>query len=132
MIDVRDLAEWTVTLCEAQEGGTYNATHPGIAFSELLESCRAVTSSDARPTWVTDGFLLEQEVGEWMELPLWLADPALAAADRVDVGRAIDAGLAFRPLEETVRATLAHAETVDGVGLTANREAELLAAWHGE
>ena len=66
-----------------------------------------------------------------MELPLWLADPALAAADRVDVGRAIDAGLAFRALEETIRATLAHAETVDGVGLTANREAELLAAWHG-
>ncbi len=116
VIDVRDLAEWTIALCEAQEGGTYNATHPGIAFSELLESCRAVTSSDARPTWVTDEFLLEQEVGEWMELPLWLADPALAAADRVDVRRAIDAGLAFRALEETIRATLAHAETVDGVG----------------
>ena len=66
-----------------------------------------------------------------MELPLWLADPALAAADRVDVRRALDAGLAFRPLEETVRATLADAETVDGVGLDREREAELLAAWHG-
>jgi 2'-hydroxyisoflavone reductase len=90
-----------------------------------------VTASDARTTCVTDEFLLEQEVGEWMELPLWLADPALAAADRVDVGRAIETGLAFRALAETVRATLEHAETVDGVGLTANREAELLAAWHG-
>ncbi len=66
-----------------------------------------------------------------MELPLWLADPALAAADRVDVGRAVDAGLVFRPLEETVRATLAHALTVAGVGLTEERESELLAAWHG-
>ena len=131
VIDVRDLAEWTIALCEQRKSGTYNATHPGVAFSELLETCRAVTSSDARPTWVTDEFLLEQEVGEWMELPLWLADPALAAADRVDVRRAIDAGLAFRTLEETVRATLAHAKTVDGVGLTANRETELLAAWHG-
>ena len=131
VIDVRDLADWTIALCEQRTSGTYNATHPGIALSALLETCRAVTASDARTTWVTDEFLVEQEVGEWMELPLWLADPALAAADRVDVGRAIAAGLAFRPLGETVRATLAHAETVDGVGLTANREAELLAAWHG-
>ena len=131
VIDVRDLAEWTVSLCEAQESGTYNATHPGFALSELLETCHAVTSSDARPTWVTDEFLLEQGVGEWMELPLWLADPALAAADRVEVRRAVDAGLAFRPLEETVRATLAHAHTVAGVGLTEERENELLAAWHG-
>ena len=131
VIDVRDLADWTIALCERQTSGTYNATHPGIALTELLETCRAVTASDARTTCVTDEFLLEQEVGEWMELPLWLADPALAAADRVDVGRAIETGLAFRALAETVRATLAHAETVDGVGLTANREAELLAAWHG-
>ena len=132
VIDVRDLAEWTIALCEQRKSGAYNATHPGVAFSELLETCRVVTSSDARPTWVTDEFLLEHGVGEWMELPLWLADPAFAAADRVDVRRAIGAGLAFRALEETVRATLADAETVDGVGLTASRESELLATWHGE
>ena len=131
VIDVRDLAEWTVALCEERRSGTYNATHPGVTFSKLLETCRDATSSDARATWVTDDFLLGHDVGEWMELPLWLADPALAAADRVDVGRAVDAGLVFRPLEETVRATLAHALTVAGVGLTEERESELLAAWHG-
>jgi 2'-hydroxyisoflavone reductase len=65
-----------------------------------------------------------------MELPLWLADPAYAAADRVDVTRAVEAGLTFRPLSETVRATLEQADTVDGVGLTPAREAGLLAAWH--
>ena len=31
---------------------------------------------------------------------------------------------------ETVHDTLAHAQTVDGVGLTPEREAELLATWH--
>jgi 2'-hydroxyisoflavone reductase len=45
-----------------------------------------------------------------------------------DVSRALAAGLTFRPLADTVRDTLAHAETVDGVGLTPEREAELLAA----
>ena len=131
VIDVRDLADWTVARCEEQTSGTYNATHPGVAFSELLEAGRAAASSDARATWVTDEFLLEQGVGEWMELPLWLADPAFAAADRVEVRRALDAGLVFRALDETARATLADAETVDGVGLTEERETELLAAWHG-
>jgi 2'-hydroxyisoflavone reductase len=45
----------------------------------------------------------------------------------VDVSRAVAAGLTFRPLEETVRDTLEHAATADGVGLTPERETELLA-----
>jgi 2'-hydroxyisoflavone reductase len=130
VIDVRDLADWTVALCERGASGTYNATHPGVSFAELLETCRDVTGTDASTTWVTDAFLLEEGVGQWMELPLWLADPALAAADRVDVGRALAAGLTFRPLAETVQGTLELATTVEGVGLTAEREAGLLAAWH--
>ncbi len=131
VIDVRDLAEWMLSLCEARVAGTFNATHPGVSFSDLLDRCRAVASNDARVTWVTDEFLLEQGVGEWMELPLWLADPSMAAADRVEVSRAIDAGLVFRPLEDTVRATLELADTTEAAGLTPEREAELLATWHG-
>jgi 2'-hydroxyisoflavone reductase len=131
VIDVRDLAEWTISLCEEGASGTYNATHPGVSFGELLDTCRSVAASDARVTWVTDEFLLAQGVGEWMELPLWIADPALAGADRVDVGRAVEAGLRFRPLADTVKATLELAATSDGAGLTPEREAELLAAWHG-
>jgi 2'-hydroxyisoflavone reductase len=130
VIDVRDLAEWTISLCERRAGGTYNATHPGISLAELVDTCRTVSESDARVTWVTDEFLLEQGVGEWMELPLWIADPALAAADRVDVSRAVAAGLRFRDLEETVRGTLDRAETTEAAGLTPEREAELLAKWH--
>jgi 2'-hydroxyisoflavone reductase len=131
VIDVRDLAQWIVALCEENAAGTYNATHPGTSFEELLDACRDVTAADARVTWVTDEFLLDQEVGEWMELPLWLADPAFSAADRVDVSRALAAGLAFRPLEETVRGTLETAEPTDAAGLAPAREAALLEAWHG-
>jgi 2'-hydroxyisoflavone reductase len=131
VIDVRDLAEWIVSLCERGVGGTFNATHPGFAWSELLEKCRAVAGGDARVTWVTDAFLVEHGVGEWMELPLWLADPAMAAADDVDVTRALAAGLSFRPLEDTVHGTLELAETTDAAGLDPEREAALLQAWHG-
>ena len=86
-IDVRDLAEWMLDLCERGVGGTFNATHPGLEWGELLGACASVTASDARITWVTDEFLVEHEVGEWMELPLWVSalDPAAANFDRVDV-----------------------------------------------
>ena len=131
VIDVRDLGEWIVELCERGSSGTFNATHPGLMWSELLDSCRAVSGSDADVTWVPDEFLLEHEVGQWMELPLWLADPEMAAADDVSVRRALDAGLTFRPLAETVRGALEHAHTTEAAGLAPEREAELLAAWHG-
>ena len=63
-----------------------------------------------------------------MELPLWLADPAWAGMHEADVGRAVASGLRFRPLAETLAAA-ADAPAVDGVGLSPEREAELLAAW---
>jgi hypothetical protein len=46
-----------------------------------------------------------------------------------DVSRAVAAGLRFRPVAETLRGA-ATASLEDGVGLTPEREAELLDAWH--
>jgi 2'-hydroxyisoflavone reductase len=129
VVDVRDLGEWLVALCERGTAGTFNATHPGVGWDELLETCIAVTRSDAQITWVEEDFLLESGVGEWIELPLWLSGPANAYADRVDVSRAVAAGIGFRPLEDTVRATLELAPVVEGVGLVPEREATLLESW---
>jgi 2'-hydroxyisoflavone reductase len=129
-VDVRDLGDWFVSLMERRTSGAYNATRPGLTFEELLDTCREVADSDATFTWVPDALLAEHEVGEWMELPLWLDDPGSAGMLDADVSLAVEAGLTFRPLTHTVRETLAHAETVDGVGLTPEREAELLAAAH--
>ena len=121
-VDVRDLAEWMVAAVEQGLAGTYNATNEGVPWGELL--------AGADVAWVPDGFLQEHEVGEWLELPLWLADPALAGLHETDVSRAVAAGLRFRPLAETI-AGAATAPAVEGVGLTPEREAELLSAWHG-
>jgi 2'-hydroxyisoflavone reductase len=119
-VDVRDLGEWIVDAAEGGLGGTFNATNEGVPWGELL--------AGADVAWVSDDFLREHEVGEWMELPLWIADPAWAGMHSVDVGRAVAAGLRFRPVAETL-AGAAEAPAVDGVGLTPEREAELLAAW---
>ncbi len=130
IVDVRDLADWIVDLCKRGSGGTFNATHPGFTWHELLETCRAVAGANSTITWVPNEFLLEHEVGEWMELPLWIADPSMAGSDEVDVRRALDEGLRFRALADTVLGTLEAASTTDAAGLTPEREAELLAAWH--
>jgi 2'-hydroxyisoflavone reductase len=133
IIDVRDLGAWVVSLCERRVGGVFNATHPGAPWGELVETCRSVAGTDATITWVDQSFLVEQGVGQWMELPLWIddGDPEAAYFDRVGVARALAAGLAFRPLAETVRGALDEAETTEAAGLRPEREAELLALWHG-
>lgn len=120
-IDVRDLAGWMVHCVERRVTGVFNATNDGVAWGELL--------AGANVTWVTDEFLAEHDVGEWMELPLWISDPASAGMHRTDVGRAVSGGLHFRPLAETIAAAAA-APAVEGVGLTRERETDLLAAWH--
>jgi 2'-hydroxyisoflavone reductase len=119
-VDVRDLAEWILDALEMGLSGVFNATSEGIPWAELL--------AGARVTWVPDSFLQEHEVGEWMELPLWISSET-APGLRVDVSRAIGTGLRSRPLAETL-AGAAEASAVEGVGLTPEREAELLAAWH--
>ena len=120
-VDVRDLAEWILDAVERDLSGTFNVTNEGVSWGELL--------ADADVTWVSDAFLQEHQVGPWMELPLWLPDPEWAGMQATDVGRAVAAGLRFRPLDETIRGA-ADAPAVEGVGLTPEREAELLAAWH--
>jgi 2'-hydroxyisoflavone reductase len=130
-IDVRDLAEWMVGLCEQRATGEFNAVNEGVAWSELLDTCREVTESDARFVWIDGKFLLDQQVGQWMELPLWIEDESDKGLHRADVSRALATGLVYRPLADTVQATLDLAETADGAGLSPEREAALLEAWAG-
>jgi 2'-hydroxyisoflavone reductase len=120
-VDVRDLADWILDGVEQGLSGTFNATNEGVAWGKLL--------GGAEVTWVSDEFLQQHEVGPWMELPLWLPDPKWAGMHDADVGRALAAGLRFRPLGETI-AGAADAPAQEGVGLTLQREAELLTAWH--
>jgi nucleoside-diphosphate-sugar epimerase len=119
-VDVRDLAIWILDVVERELSGTFNATNEGVPWRDLL--------AGAEVTWVSDDFLREHEIGEWMELPLWLADPGWKGMQEVDVRRAVAVGLRFRPVEQTI-AGAATAPAVEGVGLTAEREAELLEAW---
>lgn len=128
LIDVRDLAEWIVRLCESRTEGVFNSIDVRT-WGELLDACVRATGSDARLVWIPSEWLVEREVGEWMELPLWISSPDSLGMHRVGNARAVKAGLMFRPLEDTVRATLADAAVTDDAGMKPARERELLDEW---
>ena len=135
IIDVRDLAEWTIKLIEEQASGTYNATGPGyeLTLGRLLDMSKQVSGSDATFRWAGVDFLNQNKVEAWSDLPVWVPDDEEGAGfSRIDVSKAIAAGLTFRPLEDTVRDTLEWAkerpsEHAWRAGLTAEREQQLLA-----
>jgi nucleoside-diphosphate-sugar epimerase len=123
-VDVRDLGAWLVHCAEHRVAGAFNATGPvpGVTAGEVLETCRTVAGSDAELVWIDDDFLVEREVGEWMELPLWTAESGpYARIHDWDVSRAVAAGLPSRPIAETVADTLAwaNARTDAPTGTTA-------------
>lgn len=138
-IDARDLAEWIVSMVGRGATGVYNANgRPGeLMMAALLDVCIQLAGADTTLTWVAESFLTEHGVGAWMDLPLWIptSETALAGFLEGSVARALAAGLTYRPLEETIRDTLAWDATRPPdaprkAGLTPEREAELLAAWH--
>ncbi len=133
-VDGRDLAAWMLDLAERRETGVFNATGPAepLTMDRFLDVARAATGGDARLVWVPEEFLLEHGVEEWSDLPLWLAPgahPEHAYFLDMDVSRALASGLRFRPLEATVRDTLASASLTESAGLTPERETDLLEAW---
>ncbi|MGZ4335395.1 MAG: NAD-dependent epimerase/dehydratase family protein [Gaiellaceae bacterium] len=134
VIDARDLAAWIVRAAENGLAGTYNAVDRPVSRETLVETCRRVAGVDAEIVWVDGSFLVEQEVGEWMELPLWLASPEYAGMLSVDPAAAFAAGLETRPLDETVRDTLAwvasgEAPAETDAGLDRAKEQAVLDTW---
>jgi 2'-hydroxyisoflavone reductase len=135
-IDVRDLARWTLSATEKRLTGPYNVTGPRrpLPLGQLLDTCREISGSDARLTWVDEAFLVAHEVAPYAEMPLWV--PAeYGGFNAFNIDKALAAGLAFRPAAETVSDTLAWAATRPAdyqwrAGLPAEREKELLDEWH--
>jgi 2'-hydroxyisoflavone reductase len=137
IIDVRDLASFTVDCLEKKIMGVYNTVTPKGSFTmgDLLEDSMAVTAANMVPTWVSAEFLKKQEN---ISLPIW-EDPNGENAQllTVDGSRASAAGLRNRPTRETARDTVAWWKTLPAertatikAGPSAEREAEVLALWH--
>lgn len=144
LIDVRDLAAWMVEAAARGLEGTFNATGPAapLTFGAMIERIREAAGAALDLAWLAEAELAEAGVEPWSELPLWLdlaRHPELRGFLAADVTRALAAGLALRPLEQTVVDTLAWVRERPGVpvktggvamapaGLSPEREADLLA-----
>jgi 2'-hydroxyisoflavone reductase len=139
-IDARDLAEWTIRMVEQDSTGTFNATGPAskLTMAAMLEEIKTVTRSDARFTWLDVEFLLAQKVSPWNDMPVWVA-PRGPETGFIQLSnkKAVSKGLTFRSVGETAQDTLdwfrkqpADRQANLRAGITREREAEVLAAWH--
>lgn len=139
-IDVRDLAEWIIRMVEEGATGTYNATGPQrkLTMGEMLDSIKQVTKSDSEFTWVRAEFLATHEVWAWSDMPVWIpAQGETAGFCQISIEKALSKGLTFRSFTDTVEATLEwiRSRPVERqarlkAGINAEREAQVLAAWH--
>jgi len=117
-VDVRDLAEWILGAVEQELSGPFNLmSEQGHAtMGEFLEACVAATGSDAVLRWTEPQVILDAGIEPWTQLPVWVPPgtdmhDALHAAD---VSRAVAAGLACRPVSETVADTWSWLQSVGG------------------
>lgn len=135
VIDVRDLASWLVTCAERQITGTYDAVGPVVALDAWIEASRQIGGHSGPVVRASRDWLLGQGVDEFMgedALPLWIADPEWKGFCARTGRRAVEAGLWHRPVDDTLRDTLAWERELGldrprRSGISTAREAELIA-----
>ena len=139
-IDCRDLGEWYIRLAEDGSTGTFNGVGPRspMSIAGMLYGIRATVDNDISFTWVPADFLEEYEVAAWQHMTVWvppIGEYAGFSASNID--RGIAAGLTFRPLANTVVATIEYWNSLPAerreaprAGCPADLEAKVLKAWH--
>jgi 2'-hydroxyisoflavone reductase len=138
IIDARDLGDWVIHLVENNTTGVFNAVGPRdrLPMREMLAACQAATTNDAWFTWVETSFLDANPPAP--EFPIWVPPEGEYAgfASRSNA-RAVAAGLKFRPVADTAKATLdwfkslpADRQAKLSQGPKPEDEQAILAAWH--
>ena len=134
MIHAADQARWILHMLETDQMGVFNVTSDNGTYTlgDIIDTTRTLTGSTAEPVWVPSEFLLAENVGPWMELPLWLPDAALNMS-RVSAAKAVASGLSLMPLKDIIDSTLQWYRQEPPrewpAGISAARECELLDAW---
>jgi 2'-hydroxyisoflavone reductase len=113
ILDVRDLASWIVLAISTNTTGTFNAVPPigRNSFHDLVTACQGAedAATAARTYPLTDEFLQTHGVEAFTDLPLWIpfSEKSFTGFMQIDGSKAEKAGLQCRPLNETVKETLA-------------------------
>jgi len=141
IIDVRDLAAWMMKLVESRTKGYFNAVStPGaFAIGGLISSSQNATpQAGTTVTWVPEDFLAAHWKADELDLPPWSPMKGdTAGASLTATKLASQTGLRCRPLQDTVRDTLAWFQSLPAerqaklrAGLDPQKEADTLRSWH--
>ncbi len=139
IIDVRDLAEWTVHCGNKKITGIFNAQTDGndITIGELLISCKMTLNPKTNLVWVPTEFLEKHSVQPWAEMPAWFPPKGdFAGAGTMSSEKAYANGLKQRPLKNIIKDTYSWFVTLPQerqeklrAGIKPDKEAKVLAAW---
>jgi len=143
VVDVRDLTAFMMGLVESRTNGTFNADSPPRAFTIgalVTASVNASPRAGTKVTWISEDYLAAHWKPDDLDLPPWSPMKGdSAGASLTATAAAQKAGLRTRPLEVTVRDTLAWFQTLPAerqaklrAGLDSAKEADTLKAWHNE
>ena len=140
IIDVRDLAKFTIDVADKNIIGKYNTVTPAGTFTmgDLLNDSLAVTGADMVPVWVDYEFIQAQGNIDEGAFPIWIPPISeYAGAALVSGERSVAKGLWNRPTRETARDTVAWWRTLPSertenmrAGLGLELETELLNRRH--
>ncbi len=109
-IDVRDLAAWLVKLVEDGTSGAFNAVGPERPgkWGDVLDACVTAANGKASLTWIPNEWLEKNGQGGEDGFPIWAPPTGESAGFHTwSNARARGAGLTFRPVGDTIEATLA-------------------------
>ena len=134
IIDVRDLSEFIVKQIESKVNGTFNLTGPKDPHKliDIFNKASDVGNSSPNFVPIENEILLRKEVTPWMELPLWIPSEAGRGLMYVSNQKALDKGLTFRSLDQTMKDTLSWYDEIDGddqewnAGLASTKEKTIL------
>ncbi|KGN40634.1 NAD-dependent epimerase/dehydratase family protein, partial [Knoellia aerolata] len=106
LVDVRDLASWLVRCAASGTCGVFDAVGEPNTLGGLLSAARDVAGHEGPVVAASADWLAEHGVQEWMgadSLPLWISDPQWRGFGGHTGAAARAAGLACRPVAETLR-----------------------------
>jgi 2'-hydroxyisoflavone reductase len=108
-IDARDLAEWLVKLVEDGTAGTFNAIGPKGRgrWGDVIKACTDAAKGTSVISWVPTDWLEKNGMGGEDAFPIWAPPTGASAGGHLWKNeRAIQAGLKFRPVSDTVKGIL--------------------------
>jgi 2'-hydroxyisoflavone reductase len=135
IVDVRDLATFTVDCLDRNISGTFNMVNPPREYTmgKLLEDCQAVTATSVEAVWVPEEFLKTNGLNPGAQIPIWGGE---ARSMGFSTDRAIAQGMQHRPERETARDIMAWWNTLSEerranlkAGPGVEKESEVLASW---